>query len=61
MEPLQGTNVAPALVEIAARAIEDRNKLEMAKAETVMDTVREGGELLVYLLEGLGENIDTYA
>lgn len=46
---------------IAVKYLEDAEQLSAARAGMVLDTVKEAGELVVQLIEGLGENIDLYA
>lgn len=60
MEPIKGTNVSLAIAEIAVKYLDDANKLDTARASLVLDAVRQTGAQIVELLEGLGENIDTY-
>lgn len=60
MDPIQGTNCSLELAKIAAQYMEDANSLDMARAEMVLDTIRDVGSQLVELLEGLGCNIDLY-
>ncbi|MBN2297524.1 MAG: hypothetical protein JXM72_02965 [Deltaproteobacteria bacterium] len=60
MDPIQGTNNSLALIQIAAQYMEDANNLSAAKANLLLDAVKETGSLVVELLEGLGENIDLH-
>jgi len=60
MDPIQGTNISLALIQIAAQYMEDANHLSAARANLVLDAVKDAGSLVVELLEGLGENIDLY-
>ena len=60
MDPIQGTNCSLELAMIAAQDMNDANNLDTARAETVLDTIRDMGSQLVELIEGLGSNIDLY-
>jgi len=60
MDPVQGTNNSLAIALIAAKYLQDAHQLSAAKAELVLDAVKDSGALMVQLLEGLGENIDLY-
>lgn len=60
MDPIQGTNNSLALVEVASRYLEDANNLSMAKADLILDALKDAGSQVVALIEGLGENIDLY-
>jgi len=60
MEPVQGTNISLALIQIAAQRMEYENDLGAAQAKLVLDAVKDAGSLVVELLEGLGGNIDLY-
>ncbi len=61
MDPIQGTNNSLAMALIAARYLGDAQQLSTAKAGMTLDMVKETGELVVQLIEGIGENIDLYA
>ncbi len=61
MEPIRGVNNSLAIALIAAQYMEDASKLDTAKAKLALDAMKDGGEMIVKLLEGLGENIDLYA
>jgi len=60
MDPFQGTNNSLALALIAAQYLEDANNLSAAKADLLLDALKEAGSQVVALIEGLGENIDLY-
>ena len=61
MDPIQGTNNSLAIALIAAKYLGNAQQLSVAKAGMMLDAVKETGELVVQLIEGLGENIDLYA
>jgi hypothetical protein len=61
MDPIKGTDVSLPVAEIAIQAQGDANKVEMAKAKLVLDTMRDSGAQLVSLLENLGQNVNLYA
>ena len=61
MDPIRGTNNSLAMALIAVKYLEDAEQLSAARAGMVLDTVKEAEELVVQLIEGLGENIDLYA
>jgi len=60
MDSIQGTNCSLELEMIAAQYMKDANNLDTARAETVLDTIRDVGSQLVELIEGLGCNIDLH-
>ena len=60
MDPIQGTNNSLALAQIAVQYLQDANNLSMAKADLLLDAVKDSGSQIVALIEGLGENIDRY-
>ena len=67
MNSVQGTNVAPALAQISAQAVEQGNQLVSAQTSLLMDTLQLAGELVTDLLGSLepagalGQNVDYYA
>jgi hypothetical protein len=61
MDPVRGTNASLAIAEIAAKYLEDANKLNAAKSHLFLDTLRQTGAQIVQLIEGLGENVDLNA
>lgn len=67
MNPVQGTNVAPALAQISAKAVEQGNQLASAQTSLLMDTLQLAGDLVTDLLgslelpDALGQNVDYYA
>lgn len=61
MDPIQGTNNSLAMALIAVKYLEDAQQLSAARAGMMLDAAKEAGELVVQLIEGLGENIDLYA
>lgn len=60
MDPIQGTNNSLALALIATQYLEDAQNLSAAKADLILDAVKDAGSQVVELLEGLGGNIDRY-
>lgn len=61
MEPIRGTNVSLDIALIAARAAENQDRLNVARAKLVLDAQKTQGNGLVRMLEDLGRLIDTYA
>lgn len=61
MDPIRGTNVSLALAYIAMQGEQNRGQIDMAATKLALDTMRDSGQQLVQMLEGLGQNIDTYA
>jgi hypothetical protein len=46
---------------IAVKYLGDAQQLSAARTGMMLDTIKETGERVVQLIEGLGENIDLYA
>lgn len=61
MDPIRGTNVSLAMAYIAMQGEQNRGQIDMAAAKLALDAMRGSGQQLVQMLEGLGQNIDTYA
>lgn len=61
MDPIKGTDVSLAIAKIAIQAMADRGKIGMATTKLALDSMRDTGQQIVAMLEGLGQNIDTYA
>ncbi|MEA3223650.1 MAG: hypothetical protein U9P49_10880 [Thermodesulfobacteriota bacterium] len=61
MESIKGANVAPYLVQIAAKAMQNQTDIATARAKLALDTLKESGELLVEMMGKIGSTIDTYA
>ncbi len=60
MEPIQGTNLAAAVLQIAAQKMQLEDQVNFARADLVMESVEDTGAMLVDLLSSLGQNIDEY-
>lgn len=61
MDPIRGTNVSLAMAYIAMQGEQNRGQIDMATTKLALDAMRGSGQQLVQMLEGLGQNIDTYA
>lgn len=61
MDPIRGTNVSLAMAYIAMQGEQNRGQIDMAATKLALDAMRGSGQQLVQMLEGLGQNIDTYA
>ncbi|MCD6569112.1 MAG: hypothetical protein J7L53_00225 [Deltaproteobacteria bacterium] len=60
MESIKGTNVAPYLVQIAAKAMQNQTDIDIARSKLNMDTLKKSGELLVEMMEDIGSLIDIH-
>jgi len=61
VDTIQGTNNSLTMALIAVKYLGDAQQLSAARAGMMLDTIKETGERVVQLIEGLGENIDLYA
>jgi hypothetical protein len=61
MDPIKGTDVSLAIAKIALQAKENAEKIGTATMKLALDNMRDTGQQLVDMMEGLGQNIDTYA
>lgn len=58
---VHGTNNSLPTALIAARHLQSARELGAVRAEPALEAVKETGSLVVGLLEGLGETIDSNA